>query len=527
MTPTSIDRNRKRSVAAVPRADIHPAILGLVLVLVCAPLFFFRLNTFPTPWYDEGYTTQVSRLLYDEGVYGTYNGPEGYRLFDPTISSGPTVVLPVTLSFELFGLGMGQARLVVAIYSLIALYGCFVCMTYIFGSKSAFLSVIFLMIIPLSARLTTVSFLHTGRQVLGEMPALAFVIFALYLLFRSWDRKSWLLAIFAGLLLGLGVMTKPQIVFGLFPGMGLIVLGRSFKNWRSIFHNMTPLVVATLLFGAWMLIQRAGQIDAVRQESGALMLEVIRLHFFTGLFGTNLSKGALALAGVMVLVALLTFWRVIMLARKSPMTNMLWAEATIAAIVLCSAIWYSLFSVGFERYAFMGMTLSILLLGNFVYALLTRALHTVAPKMPSETVLLGLSVVLLAAVFGLNAFKLVRQANPEDVIQNMAAFIDRTVPDYALVESLELELTSVAPRRQYHRANYRNMYTVIQQYGHDQVPFDIGYDVLEQNPDFLIVGFMADWTHMYNTDVMDANFRELARFGSYRILQRVRSSSEE
>jgi 4-amino-4-deoxy-L-arabinose transferase-like glycosyltransferase len=516
------------SLSAPNRIKINPGILGLVLVFICTPLFFFRLNTYPAPWYDEGYTIQVSRLLLDEGIYGTYNGPEGYRPFDPTISSGPTIVLPVTLSFKMFGVGITQARFIAVLYAMVAIYGFYICAWHIYGSKSALLSVVFLLIIPLISRASPVSFILVGRQVLGEVPAFAYAVLGLFLWFRNWDRNSWLLSILSGILLGLGILSKPQIVFGLFPGLIFIALARSIQNRSKIGQNIAPLVIMVMVFGLWMLIQQMGTIDQIRVESRGLFWEAARLHFFTGLFGSNLTNGAWGLTAVMILTSLLTYGKAISQSKKIGMTNRLWAEVTLASIIFCTAIWFSLFSVGFERYAFLGITLSMLLMGNIARSLLSWFINKLSARntSPVEPITTTLSVILFIGVFALNSFNIVRNANPEDDLQRAVDFIDQNIPKDATVESLELELTTVAPKREYHRANYRYMYDVIQQYGHERRPFDLGYNVLEVDPDFLSIGFMADWTHLYDPDTVKSNFSEIARFGQYQIFQRVRKTTE-
>ncbi|MEZ4638895.1 MAG: hypothetical protein R2856_28705 [Caldilineaceae bacterium] len=48
------------------------------------------------------------------GVYADYSS-EGLRHFGPTIGVGPTVMLPIAAAFELFGIGLMQARLVIVI----------------------------------------------------------------------------------------------------------------------------------------------------------------------------------------------------------------------------------------------------------------------------------------------------------------------------------------------------------------------------------------------------------------------------
>lgn len=203
------------------------------------------------------------------------------------------------------------------------------------------------------------------------------------------------------------------------------------------------------------------------------------------------------------------------------MTNTLWAEATLTLIVACTAVWFSLLSVGFERYSFLAVMLSMLLIGKTAYDGLTR----VAGR-SSQRLLAGAAAVLTVGVLALNGVGIVRSLQSENTIQQAVDFIQQVVARNALVESLELELTSVAPRRQYHRANYEVIYEAIQQRAHEQQPFDLNYNMLQANPDFLIIGAMGDWLQIYDPAEVEEHFHLLATFGTYRIYQRIRNNSE-
>ena len=105
---TSISRNQKAILWA----------LGLLLVFF---LIFFNLTRFPAPWFDEGSHLHVPKTLVQHGVYADISS-EGFRYYGPTIGVGPTVMLPIAAMFKLFGIGLLQARLVMALYLLAAIY---------------------------------------------------------------------------------------------------------------------------------------------------------------------------------------------------------------------------------------------------------------------------------------------------------------------------------------------------------------------------------------------------------------------
>lgn len=92
----------------------------LLLLAVSLPALILRLGTYPATWFDEGYFTHVARSLAKRGIYGTYTTSADVP-FDLTISTGPPTIVPVALSFALFGEGLHQARIVIVLYTLLAL----------------------------------------------------------------------------------------------------------------------------------------------------------------------------------------------------------------------------------------------------------------------------------------------------------------------------------------------------------------------------------------------------------------------
>ena len=92
--------------------------LGVGLILLF--FFFYNLTDYPKTWFDEGSHLHVPKALVTMGVYADYSS-EGLRHFGPTIGVGPTVMLPIAGMFQVTGIGLLQARLVMVAYLAIAL----------------------------------------------------------------------------------------------------------------------------------------------------------------------------------------------------------------------------------------------------------------------------------------------------------------------------------------------------------------------------------------------------------------------
>ena len=64
--------------------------------------------------FDEGFNLQVPVSIASKGLYAT-NYQYG-RMFDPLITTGPTVLFPIGRMFKLFGVGLFQARVIILLY---------------------------------------------------------------------------------------------------------------------------------------------------------------------------------------------------------------------------------------------------------------------------------------------------------------------------------------------------------------------------------------------------------------------------
>ena len=136
------------------------SVAGLLVVVVLATA---RLSRWPATWFDEGMHLHVPKALVQAGVYADRSS-EGFRYFGPTLGVGPTVLLPIAASFAAFGVGLLQARVVMAVF-LVA----FVVLVYTFGRRLGG-PVVGLLSAALVIATPAPSVIEYGRQVVGEVP---------------------------------------------------------------------------------------------------------------------------------------------------------------------------------------------------------------------------------------------------------------------------------------------------------------------------------------------------------------------
>src|SRR5262249_51695381 len=117
-------------------------------------------------------------------------------------SVGPTVVLPLALAYRLWGVGLVQGRVVMALFAAITLFLLYLCARTLFNRRVAIISII----LVIGAQ--SVGYFIFGHPVLGEVPALGFFLGGWLVWNQAVRRKKMWLTLLAGLLFGLAMVTK-------------------------------------------------------------------------------------------------------------------------------------------------------------------------------------------------------------------------------------------------------------------------------------------------------------------------------
>jgi 4-amino-4-deoxy-L-arabinose transferase-like glycosyltransferase len=258
-----VEGNFHHAVQAHPFKHIAPRPVGdwlasnarwenflLFFFILLIPLcFFYNLDVNPRPWHDEGSYLTLARTLVEDGVYAVRNS-DGYQTFGAVQSVGPSVVLPVALSFKLLGVGLFQARLVAAIFSLLTLLCFFLAAQDLFDRPTALVAVLLVLCSP------AVGFLLWGRQVLGEVPAFGFFLAGWLFLSKGTQSRKFILYLLSGLCFGLAIVTKNQYLITLLPTfVFLAILDVVYYRTRNYWHLMMLLAIAGLCYALWWVWQ--------------------------------------------------------------------------------------------------------------------------------------------------------------------------------------------------------------------------------------------------------------------------------
>jgi len=504
--------------------------VSLVVAGVAVLLFFacWKLTDFPATWFDEGSHLHVPKTLVQQGIYADVSS-EGYRYYGPTLGVGPTVLLPIAGVFRVAGIGLLQARLVMVGFLLAALGLFFGVAQTLVGRRAAVVATLLLAFTP------AVALVETGRQVLGEVPALAFLAGGLWLWFARWERARWWELSAAGLLMGLSAVTKYQFLLVLAPALLLAwVLNLLFwKRPQRLF--LLPGLATAAVFGLWQLLfltylgpsNFAGNLAALREvTAGAAAV------FAPDLMVRSLRELVSVRSYLFLLLPVLA-WATVRMLRPGPS---FFADlhpdrriqlAVVLLIIAANLIWYVLASVSWVRYAFVGLSLSSILVAA-AFAQMTDGFRLSLPsgvggmgRLLHAGALLVLAL-MIAAPAGRLAWRIATA--PSDPARAMADFLNAEVASSALIETWEPHMGFLTDHR-YHYPPQLLLNRAVRQVWLGETPVASLYDFTEMKPDYVLVGEFGRWVDLYPAERL-AGWRLQAESGPYALYARPEGATK-
>jgi hypothetical protein len=509
-------------VSVSQRADgVRRLIVTVIVIMVVLFLALYNLTDYPLTWFDEGSHLHVPKTLVRFGVYADYSS-EGFRYYGPTVGVGPTVMLPIAAVFWLFGIGLLQARLVMVLYLLATVYIFYRLARELGGQRLAWVATALLV----SSR--GVSLLEYGRQVLGEVPGLLFMVAGLAVWFAAWERSSWKRLVLAGLLLGLAMVTKNQYLLVLAPTLGLAWLA-NLVYYRTAPHRVfiVPGLVAAACFALWQIYMVLYLGPATAAENLAMLRQATAgaaLIFSPDLM-TRSAKELLSLKVYLGwLLPVLVYGFIVALPRRRE--GQRWG--TLLVLIAVNLGWYVVASISWLRYAFPGLAIASLFVARFFYDLtdgfqlrlktLWQALREKEPGW-SKLALRGAMLVWLGAMvvapLGQTAREIISPGL--NAPASMAAYLNEHVPHEALIETWEPEMGFLTDHN-YHFPPPLLLNTAVGYIWLGGPPPAKDYDFVQiENPDYVLVGEFARWVDLYPLDLLETRYRLVASIGAYEL----------
>ncbi len=292
----------------------------------------------------------VPKTLVRLGVYADYDST-GFRYFGPTLGVGPTVLLPIAGVFELAGVGLLQARAVMAIYLVLTVVAFHSLARRLTCDGAALLAAVLLVLAP------AVGTLEFGRQVLGEVPALCFLCLGLNVLLSGVETPRLPRLLAAGALLGLAAVTKYQLLGVVALGLGMAWMMSRWRGAEPLRVFAVPGATALGVFATWQVClfgylgpsSFAENVRFVRQAAGgaALAFSAERLSAAV----RQLLEPGMLLGAMVPAIAYGT-------ARALRPDDRALGWRLVMGFMLATLSWFVVASIGWRRYAYPGVALA-------------------------------------------------------------------------------------------------------------------------------------------------------------------------
>lgn len=523
VSSTQVERRGARAVAAAG-FDVwaERLLLGAVVVMGLF-LATYRLDRFPLPWFDEGWWLQIPRNLVEYGQYATYS-VEGFRPFDTVVSASPLFFLPVAAMFKVAGVGLFQARLVVVLHFVVAGAFLYLIGRRLFGRWPALLGLVLYILIRGDGDGS--SALYLGRHVMGEIPGMAYFLAGGYAWLRYFDKRQARWLVISGLLLGIGMGVKPQLIMAT-PAAMILAAAIDIFWWRR--RRFAAFIVPLVFSGVALVLQYVSLYFLLGPDNFARFLAD-----FSAASGPQvrvfLQPEAVSSAIKLLIRGSYFVWLLPALAYGLAQLMRRSGDQIGRAYFLAFALvwfgWFVFASVGWERYVIPGLIVGHLFVAHFMTELAGPVRASFAQWRTSwrDDGLAGLlRPIAVGAIVAMllvhSSSKLVGEilTAPETDARYFAETIDATVEPGARIETWEWEIVFLSKHQAYHLppTSLLNDLIAFKNLGASYDP--ASYDYQQFDPDYVLVGPFADSTGLYAASLDGAEV--VAQRGPYRLFR--------
>lgn len=500
---------------------------GVLLALALLLIGTLNLERTPPVWWDEGWTLTVARNWVERGHYGRFLDGEPAS---PGLAASFPVIAPIALSFRLFGVGVWQARLVGVFFTLgaLALIYYLACRLYDRSVGLASVAVVVLM-----SPHPAIHPILMGRQVLGEMPML-FYLLAGYACFLSALRKSlWFMPVVVGLW-GIALNTKAQAwpfwMASLLIPLSVMLFKR---RWRSagllVIALFGSLIASELLLWLQQLLLHG------REVARSPIIGLYDVTAFVPIAIARLRSGLVTLLfGLPTMLGLCYATGKFMRSRDTTGWGIDCEVVRLALLALAGSwfAWYVLLSVGWPRYLFPATFIGSIFVAKMLRDLTDHFSLSSTIKRPGyalrhlrlnwQSAGTMLVTLLITITFLVTSFMLYQNyvVGGDASALQVAQFLNtQTAPD-ALVETYDSELFLLLDRRYHYPPDQVHVQLNRRTFLREDVL--LTYNPLGADPDYLVIGPHSKLWQLYNPVLATGAFRLLRAYSRYDVYERVR-----
>jgi hypothetical protein len=522
----------------------HNLILAALVVFVTIQLPY-KLAQLPSFWFDEGNVASVARNWVELGHYGRLLLGRPLPKNLDTISVGFPAIAPIALSFRVLGVGVWQARLPGVLFTAGAMAALWLLAHRLYSRSIATVTLLAALLLP---GLRDIHPVLVGRQALGEMPAVFYLLIGLLFLQWAWGRPARFLPPTV-LFWGLSLQTKPQVLpfltAALLLPLILLLWKRRFREARILAAGLLgALLTSAVLARLWSLVLVGGvssstpasnTLAATASSPARLLFNVFQLDPIVRLVALLV---VVATATPTLLGLCYAGWRFARKLREIDAAD----ERLLGRLVLwtLSASWFSwylLLSIAWPRYLFpaalLGNVFAAVLLWDLTdgfsvtpwgrWAAVRREHGFTASKVGTLVSLLALPVAFVLTVYYVYVGSAV--ARGSSALQETAHFLNTHTESDALIEMDDRELFFLVERAYHYPGVGVHHQLKRRAFLGEDVTLD--YDPLAMDLDYLVVGPMSRMWDLYDPILETEAFRPVYTNERYQVYERVREEGDD
>jgi len=506
------------------KMEIRSRVTALLALLVF--LAVFKLETTPPLWWDEGWTLSVARNWVEKGHYGRLlvgkPAPPGLEATFP-------VSFPVSLTFRFFGVGVWQGRLAILSYMLGTLAVVFYLARRLYSRSIAVATVLVLLLMLPQIEIHPII---VGRQVLGEPPAMFYLLTGYAFFLLALEGRLWLLPVVVGFW-GIALITKAQVMP--FWAASLIIplaIALWSKNWRRSSLFAISFICSVMLYVMLLWLWRSFLQQTFPQSPMLGMYQV------TALVGAVPSRTIALFVvfayGLPTLLGLcygvLSFMR-----SKEKFAPKSHTEVVRQALLVLAGSWFSWYvtlSVGWARYLFPATFIGSIFVAAMLYQLTHHfsvtwtvgnagsLLRNLRPNREGIGALIAILLIVNAFPRTLRMLYESYFVNADASALEVVEFLNTRTSPVSMIETYDSELFFLLERPYHYPPDQIHVELNRRTFLNQHVSID--YDPLEANPDYLVAGPHSKLWKLYDGAVQSGSFRLVQAYGRYDIYKRVR-----
>ncbi|MEJ2305711.1 MAG: glycosyltransferase family 39 protein [Anaerolineales bacterium] len=501
----------------------------IISFLVLFLIFFagmINLESAPPLWWDEGWNLTLARNWVERGYYGQYL--EGQPQ-PPGLSAAFPAIAPIALSFRVLGVGVWQGRLPGVLFAFGSLGLLFYLSTSLYNRSIAWAA---LFAVLLLLTLPSLNPILNGRQVLADMPMMFYLLAGYACILAAWRRPLIFLPICC-LFWGIAIIAKAQTFPFWLVSLGIpVLLALLQRRWK------TAILLLTGIGGSWylskVLLELQGYILRGHTLAGSAPSGLVEAVALVPLL--NVRVRALIVLGVSGLPTLFGLiyitWQYIKQPDQFRLTE--GGQVVRLALYVLAGSWLGWFILlcnsgprylaapGFVGGIFVAVMLHDLTGGFDFRSTILRAAAMLKLRKFDRRGIAAISAIILgipmAFVTLITCYPLIFSI--DNSVVEVTRFLNAQTQMNALVETYDSELFFFL-ERPYHYPPQDTVVPLLRRYMFEQ-DFEIDYDPLQADPDYLVVGPTSAAWRVYDPVLESDAFRLIKETSRYFVYERVR-----